>query len=247
MRKKLLITFPCYNEEVILRKSFNTLYDYVLAHFENFDFQFLIIDNASKDRTWPIAQEIQRTKKDVLLVQEPEKGRGLALRKTWLNFLDHDIFVYMDTDLSTGLKDLEILVKKIDEGFDLVTGSRYLRQSDIVRGPLREFLSRIYNLLLKLFLHVNFKDAQCGFKAFSQRLVSEVIPQTEDTGWFWDTELMIMASRQGYKTLEIPVTWREVRDELRHSTVSPLSEIRRQLGNIYWMRKKLKKEKLKKI
>jgi glycosyltransferase involved in cell wall biosynthesis len=244
MEKKLLITFPCYNEEVVLRKTFDTVYNYARRHLGNFDCQFLILDNASRDKTWLIAQKIRQEKGEaVLLVQELEKGRGVAMRKTWLKFLDYDIYTYMDADLATDLKDFELLVRKIDEGFDLATGSRYLPESDIVRGPKREFLSRIYNLLLKVILRVNFKDAQCGFKAFSQRLVREVIPQTKDSGWFWDTELMILATRQGYRVLEIPVSWREIRDEFRHSTVSHWSEICRQLKNIYKMWRRLKKEK----
>ena len=83
------------------------------------------------------------------------------------------------------------------------------------------------------------KDAQCGHKAMSKKIVHELIPQTTDNGWFWDTELMILACRKGYKVLEVPVTWREVRDELRASKVSVWSEVIRKLKNIYKMRKKL--------
>jgi len=132
-------------------------------------------------------------------------------------------------------------VDKVKEGFDFVTGSRYIKGSDVERNFKRRTLSLIYNILIRIILRVNFKDAQCGFKAMSKRLVSEVIPKTTDNGWFWDTELMILAGRSGFKILEVPVSWREVRDELRRSKVSPWTEAVRQLGNIYRMWKRMKR------
>ena len=242
MPKNLLITVPCYNEELVLEKTVEAICDYVSRNLAGFNWKILIIDNASSDKTWAIAQELEKANSGlILLVQEFDKGRGVAIRNAWLKFSGFDIYSYMDADLATDLKDFNLLVNKVGEGFDLVTGSRYLKESDIVRNPKREFLSRVYNFLLKFALGAGFKDAQCGFKAMSSKLVKEVFPQTRDAGWFWDTELMMLAMRQGYKVLEIPVSWREVRDELRHSTVSHWAEARRQLGNIYKMRKRLKK------
>lgn len=244
MPKKLLITVPCYNEELVLKKNIDIIYKYAQDNFQELDWKILIIDNASTDNTWSLAQEIQREKSDtIMLYQELERGRGVALRQAWLRFPNYDVYAYMDADLATDLKDFKLLIDKVVQGFDFVTGSRYLKESDIKRNLKREFLSRVYNLLLKLFLGVKFKDAQCGFKAFSQRLVRELIPQTHDNGWFWDTELMILACRGNYKVLEIPVAWQEIRDELRASKVSHWSEIRRQLKNIYKMRQRLKKYK----
>ncbi|MDP2709120.1 MAG: glycosyltransferase [bacterium] len=242
---KLLITVPCFNEELVLSKNIGKIYKYAQQNLNDFAWRILIIDNASSDRTWQIAlEEKKRWPDKILLDQESEKGRGVALRMGWAKFSDFNIYSYMDADLATDLKDFRLLAMKISQGFDLATGSRYLNNSDIVRDPKREFLSRVYNWLLKMILKVNFKDAQCGFKAFSKKLVAELIPQTKDAGWFWDTELMIMAVRRGYKVLEVPVSWREIRDEIRHSTVSHWAEVRRQLRNIYLMRRRFKKNDL---
>jgi hypothetical protein len=101
-------------------------------------------------------------------------------------------------------------------------------------------MSLVYNILIRAILRVDFMDAQCGFKAFSGKLVEEMIPLTSDNGWFWDTELMILAGRKGFKILEVPVSWREVRDELRRSKVSPWVEAVKQLGNIWRMWKRLR-------
>jgi len=239
--KKLLITLPCFNEEQVLVKNLGIIYHYAQENFQDFDWQILIVDNASTDQTWRLAlAEQQKQPAKILTDQEFEKGRGVALRRAWGKFADFNVYAYMDADLATDLKDFRLLVIKVAAGYDLVTGSRYLKDSDIIRNPKREILSRIYNLLLKLALRVSFKDAQCGFKAFSGRLVRELVPQTQDNGWFWDTELMILAGRQDYRILEIPVSWLESRDEVRRSKVSHWTEIRRQLKNIYKMRKRLK-------
>ncbi len=242
--KKLLITIPCYNEELVIEKNTITIMEYAKTFLSNFDWRILIIDNNSKDQTLDIAKflEIKYPNK-ILIFEEKTPGRGIAVRNAWLKHKDFDIYSYMDADLATDIVDFKYLVIKVNEGYDLVTGSRYINESDIERNFTREVMSRVYNFILQIFLKVSFKDAQCGFKAMSAKMVKELFPKTEDNGWFWDTELMILAVRGGYKVLEVPVSWKEKRDELRRSKVSPFSEALRQLKNIWKMQKKLKIKK----
>jgi len=77
----------------------------------------------------------------------------------------------------------------------------------VIRGPKREVISRCYNLLLRTFLRVRFSDAQCGFKAIRRDMARTLLPLTEDTGWFFDTELLVLAERAGLRIHEIPVDW----------------------------------------
>lgn len=239
---KVLITLPCYNEELVLEKTVVAVRAYAQKHLADFVCTILILDNNSSDGTRAIADRLATEyPNEVRVTSVSEPGRGVALRVAWAREDGFDIYAYMDTDLATNIKDFRTLVTKVREGYDFVTGSRYIRESDVERNPKREILSRIYNLLLKLILRVSFRDAQCGFKAMSARLVRELVPKTRDAGWFWDTELMILASRGGYRVLEIPVSWREVRDEVRKSKVSHWKESVRQLKNIWEMRRRLKK------
>lgn len=241
--KRLLITLPCYNEEQILEKNAHVLLDYISRNFtsDRYDWRLLIIDNASSDGTFELARKLSKENPAILVAQCEFKGRGVALRTVWSQCKGYDIVSYMDVDLSADLKDFKVLINKIEEGFQLAVGSRYVPGADIRRNPKREFLSRIYNLLLKTVLGVKFRDAQCGFKAFDGTALEALLPDTTDSGWFWDTELMILAERKGYRIVEVPVTWQEVRDELRKSKVSPFVEIARQLKNIYSMRMRLRK------
>ena len=77
----------------------------------------------------------------------------------------------------------------------------------MVRGPKREIISRCYNLILKSTLAAGFSDAQCGFKAVRADVAQRLLPHIADTGWFFDTELLVLAERSGLRIHEVPVDW----------------------------------------
>ena len=117
---------------------------------------------------------------------------------------------YMDVDLSTDLASLMPLLTPIVEGTtDISIGSRLARGSNIERSVQREVISRIYNVITRTFLGYSVRDAQCGFKAIRSSLARELIPQVEDNGWFFDTELLTLAWRRGYRIHEVPIRWVE--------------------------------------
>jgi len=183
---------------------------------------------------------LSRKHPQIIVERHLEKGRGSALKHIWLKYDSYDIYAYMDIDLATDLNLFSSLVRKINDGYNLVVGSRYIPGAQAERSLKRRFMSQVYNILLRTILGVTFKDAQCGFKAFDLASIKKILPQTHDTGWFWDTEFMILAEKKGFKTLEMPVAWRETRDEIRKSKVSPFTEVLRQLKNINDMRVRLK-------
>lgn len=238
--KKLLITLPCFNEEQVLEKNVNTIFSYAQKELSGYDWTILIIDNASDDKTFEIAKKLNQQNPKILIEKYLKKGRGAALKNIWQTHGGYDIYSYMDIDLATDLNHFSDLVRKLDDGYNIAVGSRYVPGAKAQRSFKRKFMSKVYNLLLKLFLKVDFKDAQCGFKAFDSKSITNILPKTFDSGWFWDTEFMILAERGGYKIIEIPVAWREVRDEIRESKVSPLAEAFKQLKNIRLMRARLK-------
>ena len=115
---------------------------------------------------------------------------------------------YMDVDLSTDLDAFLPLIAPLVSGHsDLAIGSRLSRGSAVVRGPRRELISRAYNLLLHATLAARFSDAQCGFKAGRAEVVRALLPAVEDQAWFFDTELLLLAERNGLRIHEVPVDW----------------------------------------
>ena len=114
----------------------------------------------------------------------------------------------MDVDLSTDLAALLPLVAPLLSGHsDLAIGSRLARGARVVRGAKREFISRCYNLILRASLAARFTDAQCGFKAIRADVAARLLPLVQDTGWFFDTELLVLAQRAGLRIHEVPVDW----------------------------------------
>jgi putative flippase GtrA len=114
----------------------------------------------------------------------------------------------MDVDLSTDLRALLPLVAPLVSGHsDIAIGTRLHRGSHVVRGARRELISRSYNRLLRVTLGARFSDAQCGFKAMRTAVARELLPAVRDDGWFFDTELLMLAQREGLRIHEVPVDW----------------------------------------
>ncbi|QIV83517.1 glycosyltransferase [Mycolicibacterium frederiksbergense] len=200
------IVVPVFNEQATLENSVRRLHRHLRDNF-TFAVRVTIADNASTDDTPRIAAALAGELEGVRMVRLEEKGRGRALHKVWTES-DAPVLAYMDVDLSTDLAALAPLVAPLLSGHsDLAIGTRLNRSSRVVRGAKREFISRCYNLILKSTLSAGFSDAQCGFKAIRADVARELLPYVADTGWFFDTELLVLAERSGLRIHEVPVDW----------------------------------------
>jgi glycosyltransferase involved in cell wall biosynthesis len=202
----LEIVVPVFNEESVLEKSITGLAEY-LSHEMPSTWQITIADNASTDNTAAIATRLADQLPNVVYRRLQVKGRGFALRDAW-GASSARVLAYLDVDLSTDLAALPPLVAPLLSGHsDISIGTRLGASSRVSRGPKREFISRSYNFLLKRTMQVKFSDAQCGFKAIRADVARRLLPLVEDNGWFFDTELLIIAERSGLRIHEIPVDW----------------------------------------
>ena len=218
------VVIPVHNEEVALASSVERVHRH-LSRLP-YSFRITVADNASTDGTALVAHRLSREYDEVRAVYLHQKGRGLALKEVW-STSGSQVLVYMDVDLSTDLNALLPLVAPLLSGHsDLAIGTRLTRGSRTLRGPKRELISRGYNLLLRGTLRAGFSDAQCGFKAIRGDVAHELLPLVEDTSWFFDTELLVLAERAGLRIHEVPVDWvddpdsrvdilRTARDDLR--------------------------------
>ncbi|TQM79620.1 GtrA-like protein [Saccharothrix saharensis] len=200
------VVVPVHNEERDLAPCVRKLHADLTRTFP-YPFRITIANNASTDGTRAVADELARELPAVAAVHLAEKGRGRALKAVW-TASDAAVLAYMDVDLSTDLAALAPLVASLISGHsDLAIGSRLARGARVVRGPKREFISRCYNLILRGALATRFTDAQCGFKAIRADVARRLLPHVEDTGWFFDTELLVLAERAGARIHEVPVDW----------------------------------------
>jgi len=200
------VTIPVYNEERDLGPAVRRLHAHLSRYFP-YHFAITVADNASTDGTSAVAAELSAELPNVRVVRLEKKGRGRALSQVWQSS-DAEVLAYMDVDMSTDLNALLPLVAPLISGHsDLAIGSRLSRHSRVIRGTKREVISRCYNLILRSALLTRFSDAQCGFKAIRADVGRQLLPLVEDTGWFFDTELLVLAERSGLRIHEVPVDW----------------------------------------
>ncbi len=200
------IVIPVYNEERMLATTIHRLHHFLSRQLP-FSWQITIADNASTDCTPEIAEALAASLDGVEVLRLEQKGRGRALRAAW-SASRARVVAYMDVDLSTDLHGLLPLLAPLLSGHSQVAiGSRLATGSRVVRGAKRELISRAYNLILRSVLRARFSDAQCGFKAVRGDVVRELLGAVRDEGWFFDTELLVIAQRRGMRIHEVPVDW----------------------------------------
>lgn len=199
------IIIPVYNEERDLPSSISKLTGFLAANLLN-PWRVVIADNASTDATRSVSEKLCREHPGVDYLYLPQKGRGRALRKAWLDSAA-DFVGYMDVDLSTDVGHFPQLIEALESGYDIAVGSRLSKESQVIRSFKREFISRSYNLMIKGLFFTGFPDAQCGFKVLTRQAAQAIVPHIQNNNWFFDTELLIIAAKRGYRIKSVPVKW----------------------------------------
>lgn len=218
------VVVPAYNEERGIADCLRLLSERLAAL--PYPARITVADNASTDATLATAVRIARSRDDIRVVHLPEKGRGRALKATWLAS-DAAVVAYLDVDLSTDLDALEPLIAPLVSGHsDIAIGTRLAHSARVVRGAKREFISRSYNLLLRTTMGAHFTDAQCGFKAMRAEVATHLLPLVEDTGWFFDTEVLVLAERVGLRISEVPVDWIDDPDSKVDIVATAVADVR---------------------
>lgn len=232
------VTIPVLNEEATLARQVAILHDFLSLHFaDKKQWRIVIADNGSSDQTRQIAAELADQLPEVHLVAVPEKGVGLALKTSWEQS-DADIVGYMDLDMATDLPHfLEAWQALTVHSYDIVYGTRLHTRSKVIgRSLKREITSRVFNLLLKIYLGVHFSDGMCGFK-FLKRSVYQKLNEggAQNNGWFFSTELLTVAEWQKLKIFELPVKWT---DDTSSSRVRILPLAKRYLKDMAQLKKR---------
>ncbi|MCX5103291.1 bifunctional glycosyltransferase family 2/GtrA family protein [Streptomyces sp. NBC_01768] len=219
------MVIPVFNEERDLEPSVRRLHTHLRETFP-YPFRITIADNASTDSTPRIAARLADELPEAQWLRLTEKGRGRALRTAW-SLSPAPVLAYMDVDLSTELTALLPLVAPLLSGHsDIAIGTRLAPGSRVVRGPKREITSRCYNALLRSVLAVRFSDAQCGFKAVRRDVAEQLLPLIQDSEWFFDTELLVIAERAGLRIHEVPVDWVDDPDTRVDILATALADLR---------------------
>jgi dolichyl-phosphate beta-glucosyltransferase len=201
------IIIPAFNESERISTTLERVLGY--AAEQRWNSEVIVVDDGSRDATTNIVREYMQKNPAVRLLQNPgNRGKGYSVRNGMLN-AKGDVLLFSDADLSSPIEEAHKLFSAVANGADVAIGSRWLQtELQTRRQPLyRQFFGRIFNLALRLVLGLNFKDTQCGFKAFSRRSAEAIFPHQHIERWGFDPEILFLARRFGFKTVEVPVSW----------------------------------------
>lgn len=201
------IVIPAYNEGARLRPTLERVLNFVRQ--QGWDAEVIVVDDGSRDNTADIVREFAHSNRIVRLVQNPgNRGKGYSVRAGVMNARGR-IILFTDADLSSPIEEASKLLKEIDAGADVAIGSRWMRSELQTKrqSVARQVLGRLFNLLLRIVLRLDFKDTQCGFKAFRQDVARTVFPLQKIERWGFDPEILFLACQSGFKIVEVPVRW----------------------------------------
>lgn len=201
------IIIPAYSESARIGTSL----DKILVHAskQNWKAEIIVVDDGSHDSTVDIVHDYMAKHPNVRLIQNPgNRGKGYSVRNGMLH-ANGEILLFSDADLSSPIEEADKLFAAIREGHDIAMGSRWVQKELQTRKqPLyRRLGSRGFNLFLRTILRLNFKDTQCGFKAFTQRTAITVFSLQQIERWGFDAELLYLARKYQFKVAEVPVAW----------------------------------------
>jgi len=239
---RLLIAIPTHNEELVIETTIRSVAEAFPRLLSEHAWRVIVADNASTDRTRAIVESLRADHPWLSLWSTEEKGRGNALKQVWQSE-PADAYLYMDADLATSLEDLPALVDALQDA-DLATGSRLVEAAATQRSWFRETVSRAYSAIVRRMIRVPVRDLQCGFKAIRHDASRATLPLTRHPGWFFDTELIALAHAKGFRVAEIPVRWKESRNDQRKSTVRVFRTATDNLWHLFHLRKRLRRDVL---
>jgi len=202
------VVLPAYNEADTIERTVSTTLETLASFLPEDTYEVIVAEDGCSDRTPEIATRLANEDSRIRHVHSDDRlGRGGALEYAFER-ADGETLVYFDTDLATDMSHLEELVNAVRvDGYDVATGSRWLPENRADRPAKRGVPSFGYNTLVRTLLRSDLRDHQCGFKSFDRGALETLLPLVQDEHWFWDTELLVKAQRNGYRVTEFPVDW----------------------------------------
>jgi dolichyl-phosphate beta-glucosyltransferase len=213
------IVIPAYNESTRVGGTLEKVLAYV--HAQQWDAEVIVVNDGSRDNTADIVRALAAKDSVLRLIGNPgNRGKGYSVRNGMLNARGR-IVLFSDADLSSPIEEASKLMQALDAGADIAIGSRWLQaETQTQRQPLyRQIFGRIFNLVLRSVLGLQFQDTQCGFKAFKRPAVQAIFPLQKIERWGFDPEILFLARKFGFEVREVPVAWGHSGDTRIHPLI----------------------------
>ncbi len=223
---------PAYNEGARIGATLDSILTF--AAQQGWNAEIIVVNDGSRDNTGDVVREHALTRSNLRLVENPGNcGKGYSVRNGMLHARG-DVLLFSDADLSSPIEEALKLFSALQQGADIAIGSRWLRpELQTTRQPLRRrIFGRVFNLALRIILRLDFKDTQCGFKAFSRHAVDVIFPLQKIERWGFDPEILFLARMFGFRTKEVPVAWAH----RQGGSINPVRDGLRMLGEMLKIR-----------
>jgi dolichyl-phosphate beta-glucosyltransferase len=201
------IIIPAFNEAKRIPRTLEPIVKFIEA--KSWNAEVIVVNDGSTDDTADVVRKFAAQHPEVSLIDNKRNcGKGQAIRDG-VRQASGDIVIFTDADNSTPIEDSEKLIQAIHDGADVAIGSRWVdRELQVQPQPLHRRLNgRIYNLLLRGILGLDFKDTQNGFKAFTLAAAKTIFGLQKIAGWGFDAEALYVAEQYGFKVVEVPVEY----------------------------------------
>lgn len=205
---KLSVIIPAYNEAERLPATIDAAYKWLAEHIEG-GFEIIVVDDGSRDTTVRVTHEMISRRPHLKVLEQPEnRGKGAAVRRGMLEAVG-EVRLFMDADHSTHIRETEKVFAAIEAGAEMIIASRQHPESDISvsQSWLREHMGKSFNFIMRSIVGLEMQDTQCGFKAFTAKAAEAIFSRQKLEGFSFDVELLFLASKLGFKVVEIPVEW----------------------------------------
>ncbi len=211
----LSIIIPAYNEEKNLISTINEFNKYLCL--QNYSYEMIIVNDGSTDRTVKIAEELIKKIKNLYLINNiKNKGKGVVVRQGLLKASGR-YRLFIDADNATSIDHIDKIWEHFKNGSNVVIGVRHSNDAygacQKIKQPIyKRFLGSIGNYIIQFLTIHGIRDTQCGFKAFSEKAIQKIVPKMKINRWMFDVEMLILARKNNFKIVKIPVVWKNSKE-----------------------------------
>lgn len=232
-RPSCSIVIPAYNEEKRIPRTFESIINFREKNAS--DLEVIVVNDGSEDKTADVVRQFASRYPWIRLVDNVVNcGKGKSIRDG-VERAEGDVIFFADADDSTPITDADKLLSAIESGADIAIGSRWVdRDLQVHPQPwYRRLNGRLYNLLMRTILGLDYRDTQNGFKAYTRSAAKTIFPLQRIGGWGFDAEVLFLAQKFGFSVKEVPVEYVYYAEG---SKIRPYRDGARMLGELFKVR-----------
>jgi dolichyl-phosphate beta-glucosyltransferase len=232
-RPSCSIVIPAYNEEKRIPRTFESIINF--REKNSWDLEVIVVNDGSKDKTADVVRQFAGRYPWIHLVDNGVNcGKGKSIRDG-VERANGDVIFFADADDSTPITDADKLLDAIESGADIAIGSRWVdRDLQVHPQPwYRRLNGRLYNLMMRSILGLDYRDTQNGFKAYTHSAAKTIFPLQRIGGWGFDAEVLFLAQKFGFSVREVPVEYVYYAEG---SKIRPYRDGARMLGELFKVR-----------